>query len=149
MKSSNPVFFFPFTRRDVAWHGDLSKEYPRGNMTWSQMRNYPLSSRASFFPDLRFYSPHACPRFSVARLRDKRDGYTHRDDDGDDVVSFPAVKSARMWGKKRTDIDIRKSWARLLFPASLPLVPPTNTLDTPLSTYGDLFEARTLSLAAN
>lgn len=26
-----------------------------------------------------------------------------------------------MWGKKRTDIDIRKSGARLLFPASLPV----------------------------
>lgn len=69
-------------------------------MTWSQMRNYPLSSRASFLSDLRLYSPHACPRFSVARLRDKRDEYTHRDDD---VVSFPAV-SLRECGVKSVPI---------------------------------------------
>lgn len=37
---------------------------------------------------------------SVARLRDKRDGYAHRDDD---VVSFPAV-SLRECGVKSVPI---------------------------------------------
>lgn len=96
--------------------------------------NYSLSSRVSFLSDLRFYSPHACPHLAAARLRNKRDGYPPRRR----RLSLPAV-NPRKCGIKSADIDVRKRGEATFF-LFHSLVPPTDTLDTPLSTYDDSFE---------